>query len=69
MCNADVTPYLFIFDGPDDELGDADFNANHKCRDFEHIKNEAIGRAVVQRWPGGNRMWTKGEDELQSKYV
>ncbi len=67
MCHADVTPYLIIYDGPDDDLGEADFNANHKCRDFEFIRDKAVERAVVQRWPGGNRMWTKGEESVDPK--
>lgn len=67
MCQGDVTPFLIVYDGPDDNLGDADFNANHKCRDFELIRDEAVKRAVVQRWPGGNRMWTKGEESVDPK--
>jgi hypothetical protein len=38
MCQSDITP-LRIIDGPTAPLGSrADFNAHHKCRDFEILR-------------------------------
>ena len=64
MCQADVTPFLYIYglDGDDEHLGASDFDSNHKCRNFDHIRDEFLKRTVIERWPGGNRQWTKGED-------
>ena len=59
MCQGDVTPYIFI-QGSKFPMGTADFNANHKCRDFNGIVTDFERNVVMPRWDPkrfGNRQY------------
>ena len=60
MCIGDVTPYL-IKKRNDSDRGIADFSSHHKCRKFDKLVDFWEDNTVIQRWPGGNRQYTKEE--------
>lgn len=60
MCIGDVTPYL-IRKPAENDRGIADFSSHHKCRKFDKLVDFWEERTVIQRWPGGNRQYTKDE--------
>ena len=57
LCHADTTPFLYEMENEDD-LGSSDFNAHHKCRNFEKVLEFWKAHTVIPRWPGGNRQYT-----------
>jgi Mycotoxin biosynthesis protein UstYa len=51
MCHGDITPYLHVKHSNEDKLGTADFNAKHKCRNFDRIVDDFEKKVVRTRWP------------------
>lgn len=55
MCHADTTPVLLEVDPKAPKGARADFDAHHKCRNFEKLRDWMDENVVVEMYPHDHR--------------